>query len=367
MTTVNLREVSKAFGKTKVIHEVDLDIATGEFCCFIGPSGCGKSTLLRLIAGLEDVSAGEIRIGDTRINDKPPAKRGVAMVFQSYALYPHMTVYQNMAFGLQQSKTSQQTIRERVDETARLLQIETLLDRLPKQLSGGQRQRVAIGRAIVRQPQVFLFDEPLSNLDAGLRQKTRVEIAKLHKQLQATMIYVTHDQIEAMTLADKIVVLREGRIEQVGPPLQLYHHPANRFVASFIGSPQMNFLSAQFLRGTTTEAELTLSDGKTQHASVDASVLSAGAVVTCGIRPEHIELVDAEDANLQGTVVLREQLGDHSLVFLSIGDNEELLAVKLTQRTEPMTGERLGIVLPPIHCHLFDIDGKACTRAIDPT
>jgi len=364
MAAVSLHRVNKAFGRVQALRQVDLDVAAGEFCCFVGPSGCGKSTLLRLIAGLEDVSTGEIRIGGQLVNDRPPAQRGVAMVFQSYALYPHMTVYQNMAFGLQQSKAPRQTIRERVEETARLLQIDGLLERLPKQLSGGQRQRVAIGRAIVRQPRVFLFDEPLSNLDASLRQQTRVEIAKLHTQLQATMIYVTHDQIEAMTLADKIVVLRDGQVEQVGPPLQLYHHPVNRFVAGFIGSPQMNFLPAR-LRRNSTPAELTLPGGETQQVAVDALALPAGAAVTCGIRPEHVELVRPEDAALGGTVALRERLGDHSLVFLRIGDGDELLTAKLAPGTEPAAGQQVGIRLPPEHCHLFAADDRACLRAVD--
>jgi multiple sugar transport system ATP-binding protein len=363
MAAVSLHRVSKAFGKVPAVRGVNLDIAAGEFCCFVGPSGCGKSTLLRLIAGLEDISSGEIRIDGQPVNGRPPAQRGVAMVFQSYALYPHMTVYQNMAFGLQQSKASRQAIQERVEETARLLQIESLLERLPKQLSGGQRQRVAIGRAIVRQPRVFLFDEPLSNLDAGLRQQTRVEIARLHARLQATMIYVTHDQIEAMTLADKIVVLREGRVEQVGPPLQLYHHPANRFVAGFIGSPQMNFLPAR-LRRAATPAGLALPGGETLEAAVDASTLPTGGAVTCGIRPEHVELTRPQEAALCGTVVLREQLGDHSLVFLRIDGVEGLLAAKLAPGTEPAAEQQVGVLLPPRHCHLFDTDGRACPRSM---
>ena len=367
MAEVSLHRVNKNFGRVQAVRDVDLDIASGEFCCFVGPSGCGKSTLLRLIAGLEDVSAGEIRIDTRLVNDFPPAQRGVAMVFQSYALYPHMTVYQNMAFGMQQAKTPRQAIRERVNETARLLQIEELLERLPKQLSGGQRQRVAIGRAIVRKPRVFLFDEPLSNLDAGLRQQTRVEIAKLHRQLKATMIYVTHDQIEAMTLADKIVVLRDGRIEQAGPPLQLYHHPANRFVAGFIGSPQMNFLPARLLQTTAAGAELTLLGTENQRATVDSSALSTGAAVTCGIRPEHIELTGPEDATLIGTVVLCEQFGDHSLALLNIGDSLDVLTARLAPGTEPVTGQRLGIVLPPMHCHLFAADGRACPRKTELT
>src|SRR5918998_3623100 len=244
MADVVLKGVCKSFGTAKVIHDVDLAVRDGEFVVFVGPSGCGKSTLLRLIAGLEDITVGDLSIDGTRVNDLPPPKRGIAMVFQTYALYPHMTVYDNMAFGLELAKASKAEIDQRVREAARLLQIETLLDRKPKQLSGGQRQRVAIGRAIVREPKVFLFDEPLSNLDAALRVQTRIEIAKLHSNLNATMIYVTHDQVEAMTLADRIVVLNAGRIEQVGTPLDLYHHPANLFVAGFIRSPRMNLLPA---------------------------------------------------------------------------------------------------------------------------
>jgi len=364
MPGVSLHGVSKSFGRVEALREVDLDISCGEFCCFVGPSGCGKSTLLRLIAGLEDVSGGEIRIDGQPVQDRPPAQRGVAMVFQSYALYPHMTAYQNMAFGLKQNKVSRQTIRERVEETARLLQIDALLDRLPKQLSGGQRQRVAIGRAIVRHPRVFLFDEPLSNLDASLRQQTRVEIARLHAQLKATMIYVTHDQIEAMTLADKIVVLRDGRVEQVGAPLELYHRPANRFVAGFIGSPQMNFLPAR-LQSNTTPAELTLPGGETQRVMVDARAVPAGAAVTCGIRPEHVEFGRPGDAALVGTVVLRERLGDQSLVFVRIGDREQLLTAKLAPGMEPAAGQQVGIRLPPEHCHLFTAEERACTRTVD--
>ncbi|MGB2491009.1 MAG: ABC transporter ATP-binding protein, partial [Candidatus Puniceispirillaceae bacterium] len=242
MTSLQLRNIEKSFNKQNVIHGVDLDINDGEFIVFVGPSGCGKSTLLRMIAGLEDISAGELKIGNDIVNDVVPAERGVAMVFQSYALYPHMSVFENMAFGLKQARTPKDEIDRLVRAAADSLQITDYLDRLPKHLSGGQRQRVAIGRAIVRDPRVFLFDEPLSNLDAALRVQTRIEIANLHKRLSATMIYVTHDQVEAMTLADRIVVLNSGRIEQVGTPLELYNAPANRFVAEFIGSPKMNIL-----------------------------------------------------------------------------------------------------------------------------
>ena len=242
MASVTLKDVKKSYGEVSVIHDVDLDIQDGEFVVFVGPSGCGKSTLLRMIAGLELISGGDIEIGDVRVNDVAPSKRGVAMVFQTYALYPHMTVYNNMAFGLKQAKLPADEIDSRVRAAAEVLHITEYLERTPKALSGGQRQRVAIGRAIVREPEVFLFDEPLSNLDAALRVNTRLEIARLHQRLGTTMIYVTHDQVEAMTLADKIVVLRDGRIEQVGSPIELYDNPRNAFVAQFIGSPKMNFL-----------------------------------------------------------------------------------------------------------------------------
>ena len=245
MADVNLKSVKKTYDKTEVIHGVDLDINSGEFIVFVGPSGCGKSTLLRMIAGLEDITEGEISIGGEVVNEIIAAERGVAMVFQSYALYPHMTVFNNMAFALKQAKTPVDEINRRVLEAAKILQIESLFERLPKQLSGGQRQRVAIGRAIVRNPKVFLFDEPLSNLDAALRVQTRIEIAKLHSQLTATMIYVTHDQVEAMTLADRIVVINQGVIEQVGTPIELYNSPKNQFVAEFIGSPKMNMINIQ--------------------------------------------------------------------------------------------------------------------------
>ena len=359
---VSLHGVGKAYGGVRVVRDVDLTIAGGEFVCFVGPSGCGKSTLLRLVAGLDDLTSGEIRIGGERVDDRPPAQRGVAMVFQSYALYPHMTVYQNMAFGLRLAKASRDTVRARVTETARLLQIDALLDRLPRQLSGGQRQRVAIGRALVRQPRVFLFDEPLSNLDAGLRQQMRVEIARLHAQVGATMIYVTHDQVEAMTLADRIVVLRDGRVEQVGEPLQLYHAPGNRFVAGFLGSPPMNFLAATLVGGDRAGALLTLPGGARVRADVDASAVAQGSGVTCGIRPEHLRLAAVADAPVTGSVLLRERLGDHSLVLVRRDGGGEVVTVRVAPGAEPANGERVGLALGPGDCHLFDGQDRACPR-----
>jgi multiple sugar transport system ATP-binding protein len=359
---VSLHGVGKAYDGVGVVHDIDLAVAAGEFVCFVGPSGCGKSTLLRLIAGLDDVTTGEIRIGGERVDDRPPAQRGVAMVFQSYALYPHMTVYQNMAFGLRLAKTSRAAVRDRVTATARMLQIDGLLDRLPRQLSGGQRQRVAIGRALVRQPRVFLFDEPLSNLDAGLRQQMRVEIARLHAQIDATMIYVTHDQVEAMTLADRIVVLRDGRVEQVGEPLRLYHEPANRFVAGFIGSPPMNFLPATLLGDDPAGALVSLAGGARLRVDADAAGIAPGAGVTCGIRPEHLQLSPPSDTLPAGSVVLVERLGDHSLVLVRMDRSDEIVTVRVAPGAELATGTTLGLTLPSAHCHLFDSGDRACPR-----
>ena len=319
MASIRLRNIHKTFARTAVLRGIDLDVADGELCVFVGPSGCGKSTLLRIIAGLEDVSSGELFIGDREVTQLAPSKRGVAIVFQSYALYPHMTVYDNMAFGLTLAKQVKAEIEKRVHEAARLLQIDKLLERLPKELSGGQRQRVAIGRAITRNPEVFLFDEPLSNLDAALRVQTRIEIAKLHKRLGTTMIYVTHDQVEAMTLADKIVVLDAGKIAQIGSPLELYHRPADLFVAGFIGSPKMNFLPATLVRATPTTATVALADGSELEVAVRAGEAKPGAAVTLGIRPEHLSVSPQEHASeIPGEVVLVEHLGEQTLVYVKV-------------------------------------------------
>lgn len=368
MAEIQMRKLNKCFGKVQVIHDVDLEIDSGEFCVFVGPSGCGKSTLLRLIAGLEEITDGELCIGGERINNKPPAERGVAMVFQSYALYPHMTVYENMAFGLKLAGNDAPSIDERVQEAARMLQIDPLLERLPKQLSGGQRQRVAIGRAIVRHPKVFLFDEPLSNLDAALRVQTRMEIAKLHARLKATMIYVTHDQVEAMTLASKIVVLRNGFVEQVGPPLVLYHHPCNTFVAGFIGSPKMNLLEAELVLGGVDGATVRLSPDVEVRVAVDASGNVSGGKVILGIRPEHAAVGegDGDGAALEGRVVYTEQLGDRSLLYLGIPGSGELLTVQVSPDTQVVEGEALRVELPADACHLFDENGLAFRRLLSP-
>ncbi|KZE28639.1 ABC transporter ATP-binding protein [Crenobacter luteus] len=365
MCQIQLTQLQKRFGATPVLADVNLTVEEGEFCVFIGPSGCGKSTLLRIIAGLDDASAGDIVIGGRRVNDVAPARRDVAMVFQSYALYPHMTVYENMAFGLRHLKLPAAEIEQRVRRAAESLHLTALLDRKPGALSGGQRQRVAIGRAIVRKPKVFLFDEPLSNLDASLRVKTRVEIARLHRELNNTsMIYVTHDQVEAMTLADKIVLLRplEGKsgvasVAQVGSPLELYHHPANQFVAGFIGSPAMNFLpgvvaSAETARVTVRAGDALLS------AAVDAAGLAAGGAVTLGVRPEHVV---AGQGELVGRVVHIEHLGEHSFLYLDTALSPQPLVVKTAHGDVPL-GSRMPFSLPAESLHLFHADGAAARR-----
>ena len=366
MTAIEMRKVSKRFHRTAVIREVDLHVEPGDFCVFVGPSGCGKSTLLRLVAGLEDVSSGDLLIDGERVNDRPPVERGVAMVFQSYALYPHMTVRQNLAFGLKLARSSPETIAGRVAEAARMLQIGDLLDRLPRQLSGGQRQRVAIGRAIVRHPRVFLFDEPLSNLDAALRVQTRMEIARLHQRLGTTMIYVTHDQVEAMTLATRIVVLRDGRVEQVGAPLVVYHHPRNTFVAGFIGSPKMNMLAGTLLEARADGARVRLEGGQELSAAVAAEGAGQGAVARLGVRPEHLVPGGAEGAGLAGRVAYQEHLGNHSLAYLDVPGQEELLTVQLAAEHRVREGEALTVGVPPEACHLFDQDGRACRRLVSP-
>ncbi|WP_343674591.1 sn-glycerol-3-phosphate ABC transporter ATP-binding protein UgpC [Paraburkholderia heleia] len=379
MASISLRGVQKAYGENApVIRNVDLEIGRNEFCVFLGPSGCGKSTLLRMIAGLEDVTDGDISIGGKLVNDVPAAQRGVAMVFQSYALFPHMTVYENMAFGLKLAKTPKAEIDRKVREAARILQLEALLERHPKALSGGQRQRVAIGRAIVREPGVFLFDEPLSNLDATLRGQTRIEIARLHRQFeQASVVYVTHDQIEAMTLADKIVLLhsgkdteRHGSIAQVGAPLELYHRPASRFVAGFIGSPRMNFLQARVAAVEANGVNVTLdASGETVRLAVQGARLAVGAPVTFGVRPEHLELVvegvasrtshDVQDAlTISRAITLVEELGEHSYVHLDQPGGAVLVA-KAPGDARLASGDTAQFRASASACHLFAEDGFA--------
>lgn len=358
---VELKGISKRFGRNEVIRDVDLAIEDGEFCVIVGPSGCGKSTLLRLIAGLEEVSSGEIDIGGRNVTDLPPAERDVAMVFQSYALYPHMSVYDNLAFGLRYGRSRQGTnIAKRIEEVAQTLHIEELLERKPAQLSGGQRQRVAIGRAIVREPKAFLLDEPLSNLDAELRVRMRLEFVRLHRRLGTTMIYVTHDQVEAMTLADRMVVLDAGQVVQVGKPLELYHRPRNRFVAGFIGSPRMNFLPGRLLDSEDGGATVGLDDGSHLRAAVDGSNSRAGESITLGIRPEHV-LLDGEGENrLQATVSLVEQLGDHNLVHLEW--QQINIVVRAGNDASPKVGVTQSLMLPPEHCQLFNEAGDALPR-----
>ncbi len=337
MAGLTLKNVAKAYGATRVIESIDLDIDDGEFVVFVGPSGCGKSTLLRMIAGLEEISGGSISIGDQVVNDVAPAKRGVAMVFQTYALYPHMTVYKNMAFGLKQAKMPSDEIDVRVKQAAEILDITPLLDRTPRALSGGQRQRVAIGRAIVREPEVFLFDEPLSNLDAALRVQTRLEIARLHERLGSTMIYVTHDQVEAMTLADKIVVLRGGHIEQVGSPIELYERPQNTFVAQFIGSPKMNFFDPSVL---------------SDHAPEELAK-HKGSDVIIGIRSEHLKLCEPGQETLSAKYELVENLGELALVHMATADKTEFIA-KLDVPPAVPPGSELCFSVDPARVHFFD-------------
>ncbi|SHI34928.1 ABC transporter ATP-binding protein [Wenxinia saemankumensis] len=346
MSGVTLRNVTKTFGAVKVIKGVDIEIGEGEFCVFVGPSGCGKSTLLRMIAGLEETTGGDIEIGGRRVNDLDPKDRGAAMVFQTYALYPHMDVARNMGFGLRMNGWPKDEVDRRVQEAARILQLEPYLDRKPKALSGGQRQRVAIGRAIVRDPEVFLFDEPLSNLDAELRVATRLEIAKLHGTLgNSTMVYVTHDQVEAMTLADKIVVLRDGRVEQVGPPMELYRNPANLFVAGFIGSPKMNFVE--------------LSSGAMPDGT---PVAQTGTARTLGFRADALRR--SADGPLAGTVSVVEQLGDAVFAHFRTPWGQELVA-RFDPGTEIRAGEELRFDIAGPR-HLFDADGQAMDAALRP-
>ncbi len=373
MAELEFKNVGKRYGNgPEVLRDINLSIAQGEFCVFIGPSGCGKSTLLRMVAGLEDISSGELSIGGRRINEASPAERGVAMVFQSYALYPHMTVYQNMAFGLKVMGKGKAGIDQKVREAARVLQLDALLERLPKELSGGQRQRVAIGRAIVRQPRVFLFDEPLSNLDAELRVQTRLEIAKLHADIgSSTMIYVTHDQVEAMTLADKIVLLntgaavqREGSVAQCGAPLALYHHPANRFVAGFIGSPKMNFIDAVLDSADAGGASFKFQGGLF-HARVDARAVAPGTPLALGIRPEHALLggVHGQPNTLSGTVAFVEQLGESSCVYVRLADGT-LFTVRQGGTAASRVGDQVSVRCDPATIHAFHADGKACRRML---
>ena len=358
MTGLSLQKIKKAYGSTEVIHGVDLEINEGEFVVFVGPSGCGKSTLLRMVAGLESITGGDMYIDNLRVNDIPPSQRGIAMVFQTYALYPHMTVYDNMAFGMRIANASKEEIDERINKAADILQLGPYLDRLPKALSGGQRQRVAIGRAICRDPKVFLFDEPLSNLDAALRVATRIEIAKLKESMpESTMIYVTHDQVEAMTLADRIVVLSAGNIEQVGPPIELYEKPANLFVAQFIGSPAMNILPAKVVK---SGAQTTVSVGdKSVNVPIASEKHLDGAEVKFGVRPEDLALADSTAAILEGEVDFVESLGEVTNVYLNIPGGNAPIVVKIPGVQQFDKGHRMALGCDPGKLHLFNAEGRS--------
>lgn len=360
MATIELRNVTKSFGNQQVIQGVDLQISDREFVAFVGPSGSGKSTLLRMIAGLEEVSEGALLIDGVPVEHVPPAKRGLAMVFQSYALYPHMTVAENMGFNLRLAGVSKAERDEKVGAVARVLEMEALLQRKPRQLSGGQMQRVAIGRAMTRQPKAFLLDEPLSNLDAGLQAQMRLELVRLHQELKTTMIYVTHDQLEAMTMADRIVVLNQGRVEQSGTPLELYHHPASAFVAGFIGAPKMNFLGATVARATSTEVTLQLSDGANLIVPTPQRKLTQGENVALGVRPE--DIVIDPDGEFAGQVEIVEHLGAWVFLHVRIGSGTKLVAVA-SGDCQLKAGDRLRLGVLRHRIHLFDDSGKAINTA----
>ena len=366
MRYVELNSIVKRFGEFEVIRNVDLEIEKEEFTVIVGPSGCGKTTLLRLIAGLEEMASGTIRIDGKRVDQLPPARRGIAMVFQNYALYPHMSVFENMSFGLRISKFEKEVIRQRVAAAAGILQITDLLERKPRALSGGQRQRVAIGRAIVREPKVFLFDEPLSNLDAKLRVQMRAELTGLRRELKATMIYVTHDQVEAMTMADKIVVLNKGIVEQVGRPLDLYHHPKNRFIAGFIGSPSMNFLDGKIVRATDAGVEVELNGGRRTTVRCRPSGKAAeenlqGSPVTLGVRPETLSPAGDGDSRIFGKVYNVERLGGDTFLYLN-GPDGAGITVHAPGDMMVAHGDEVTVGFSGDKCHLFHANGEAFQR-----
>ncbi len=368
MADLTLKNIRKSYSSLAVLHGVDLEIKSGEFIVFVGPSGCGKSTLLRSIAGLEQITEGELRIDGALMNRVPPSRRGIAMVFQSYALYPHMTVYENMAFGMRIAGENKAEIDRRVRRAADILQLDKYLSRLPKALSGGQRQRVAIGRAIVRDPKVFLFDEPLSNLDAALRVATRIEIAKLKDSMpDTTMIYVTHDQVEAMTLADRIVVFKDGRIEQVGAPMELYRNPGNLFVARFIGSPAMNILPAT-VTATGPSTTVRLATGETAQTPIASAADMAGAAVSFGVRPEDLHIGDGGEGSIgfEGRVDFIEQLGEVQLVYIDLGLGGEPVIAKAPGGADIRRQARVRFHAAPENAHLFDQDGRTLVGRTAP-
>lgn len=353
MATLDLKKVYKSYGDLEAIHGIEMAIHHGEFVVFVGPSGCGKSTLLRMIAGLEAISAGDIDIDGERVNDIPAAQRGLAMVFQSYALYPHMSVWQNLSFGLENLHMPKDEIRKRVADAAQILQITPYLNRRPGALSGGQRQRVAIGRALVREPKIFLFDEPLSNLDAELRVQMRVEISSLHKRLGNTMIYVTHDQVEAMTMADKIAVLKDGNVEQFGEPIDIYNNPVNRFVAGFIGSPRMNFLAGEITEIAANRMTIKLNQDRTVTVVVSSSEgYTKNGKIDLGIRPEHLAVTSADQGHLQATVTTVEQLGGESYLYCDLSGKEKL-TIHLTGQTDIRRNEVIGLTVDENLVYLF--------------
>jgi multiple sugar transport system ATP-binding protein len=357
VTGIRLSGVSKRFGDVVVIDDLSLDIEAGEFVVFLGPSGCGKSTLLRMLAGLEAVDSGQLFVGGRRVDQLPPGARNIAMVFQQYALYPHMTVRENLSFGLRNARVPRDAIEQRIGKAAQRLEISALLERRPGQLSGGQRQRVAIARAIVKEPALFLFDEPLSSLDAALRARTRIELAQLHQQLGATMIFVTHDQVEAMTLADRIVVINEGRIEQVGTPMQIYRQPASCFVASFVGTPRINLVPVR-VADAGGHALARLPDGATLRTGVPFAGLSDEASMTLGLRAEALQIVAAGTGTAQGTVRVVERLGDRTLVHVALADGTLLTAEDRGDSTV-QPGQVTGLDMDGAAAHLFAADGTA--------
>jgi len=363
LATLELKGVRKSYGKVDVVHGIDLSIDSGDFCVFVGPSGCGKSTLLRMIAGLESITGGEVLIEGDVVNHITAAKRGLAMVFQSYALYPHMTVRSNLSFGLENLNTPKSEIKSRVDEAARMLQIEELLKRRPGQLSGGQRQRVAIGRAVVREPKIFLFDEPLSNLDAELRVAMRGEIASLHQRLGNTMVYVTHDQVEAMTMADKIAVIRAGVVEQYGKPLDIYNNPVNKFVAGFIGSPRMNFLEAHVASRDSTHTVVSTPEGSAITLDSNKVVAEPNQRLNIGIRANHLEVVNSEAGDFVMEVISTEQLGGETYLYGNIGQNSSF-TVHLPGQVNIERGESIGVVLRKSETQLFDLDSGTSLRRL---
>ncbi len=362
MSEVTLENINKHYDSLQVLFDVSHTVKDGEFIVYVGPSGCGKSTLLRAIAGLEDITSGSILIDGERVNDTPPAERGVAMVFQSYALYPHMTVRANMEFGLKVNKVNVKEREQRIHEAARVLQLEEYLDRKPGQLSGGQRQRVAIGRAIVKQPRVFLFDEPLSNLDAALRVQMRVELENLHKTLGSTMIYVTHDQVEAMTLADRIVVLNDGKTEQIGAPLDLYNYPETQFVAGFIGSPKMNFMQIHNVQTDGTSLTLSYGTDSTIVTNEFCATKTSNQKLTLGVRPEHLQIGNVDQADFKATIKTVEALGSETYVYADSLNGDQII-VRTQNGIQVGHGDTIGLKIEKGKEHLFDNNGQTLVRS----